>query len=209
MSIRSNVQTVPRVLVSGWLKAARLPLTATERLAKQQGNAQWPPAVAFEKFEASVEAVTGSLLRDPALVEKGQLRQAKLGQLAKAAELETLAEQEKQQADAQFRQRRQQVDADRQEADRRAKQRKQELARQAELHEREVEEKAAKKVAAARQVKAAQDKAIDRHERLATTQALAAESQALNATKGALDAAETVQVIDETIEGTKAARKTR
>lgn len=208
MTVRDNVQVVPRLIVSGYLKAVRLPLTATERIANQQGNKQWPPALAFERFEAGVETIAGSLLRDPALVDKGRLRHAKVAQLRKAAELETLAEQEKKQAKDRLIERRQEVAEERKETERRAEQRKQELERQAELHERKVEQKAAKKTAAARQMKAAQDKAITRQERAAKATALDAESRALSLTKDALEADETVAVIEDTIEGNKAARKT-
>jgi len=208
MTVKDNVQVLPRLIVTGYLKAVRLPLTATERVAKQQRNDQWPPSLAFERFEAGVETVVGSLLRDPALVDKGRLRQAKIAQLKKASELETLAVQEKKKANSKLIETRELVAEERRDTERRVKQRKQEVERQAELHERKVEEKAAKKSAAAREVKAAQDEAIAREERHAKTEALRAESRALSVTKAALDADETVEVIDDTIEGNKAARKT-
>src|SRR3954447_16863630 len=193
MTVRDNVQVVPRLIVSGYLKAVRLPLTATERVAKKQGDEKWPPALAFERFEAGVETVVGSLLRDEALVDKGRLRQAKVAQLKKATELETLAVQEKKQANAKLIDTRELIAEERRETERRAEQRKQELERQAELHEQKVEEKAAKKAATARQVKAAQDKAITREERAAKAEALKAESRALSITKDALEADETVE----------------
>jgi hypothetical protein len=208
MTVRDNVHTVPRLIVSGYLKAVRLPLTATERITNQQDNDQWPPSLAFERFEAGVETVAGSLLRDPELVGQGRLRQAKVAQLRKAAELDTRAVHEKKRADQRLRQRRKDVADKREETDQRAEQRKHELERQADIHERKVEEKAAKKTAAARQDKAAQDKAITREERAGKAASLAAESHALSTTKEALEADETVDVIDASIEGTEAARKT-
>jgi hypothetical protein len=208
MTAMSNAQLLPRALVSGYLRVARLPLTAVERVAKQQDNEQWPPALAYESFEAGVETTVGSLLRDPALVERGRLRQAKIAQLRKAAELGTLAEQEQVQAEEKLGQRREQVAEQRKETARRAEQRKQDLERQAELHERKVKEKAAKKAATARKVKATQDKVIDRQARTAKAGALKSEARALSLAKEAIDAEETVQVIDESIEGTKVARKT-
>ncbi len=60
--------------------------------------------------------------------------------------------------------------------------------------------------ATARKVKAAQEQAIERQERVLTKQALDAEAEALDATKQALDAQETVEVIDDTIEGSAEAR---
>lgn len=207
MTVTTNIQTVPRRIVNGYLQAVRLPLTAVERAVKQQSNEQWPPALAFERFEASVETVVGSLLRDSALVRQGRLRQAKLAQLAKAGELEVVAAQASKQAEQRLEQQRDQLSVERAETQRRAEQRKQELDRQADLHERKVQEKARKKSAAGREVKAMQDQTISRQERTATVKALNAESRALDMTKNAVDAEETVEVINDTLEGSKAARK--
>lgn len=206
MSIRQNVQTVPRLVVSGYLRAARLPLAATELIARQRGNQQWAPTLAFEAFEAGVESLAGSLLHDPALADKGRLRKAKISQLRKAAELETLAEQERAQADSRLEAKREQVERERQETERRAQQRQQELDRQAALHERKVEEQAEKKASAARKLKAAQDEAITRRERAAKADSLTAEARALDVTKEALRAEETVEVLDGSIQASKEAR---
>jgi hypothetical protein len=208
MSVKTNVQIVPRIVLGTYFRAARLPLTVVERIAGQAQNEQWPPALAFEGFEANIEATVGSLLHDRALAEKGRVRQAKVAQLRKATDLETVAEQKREQADQTLEQRREKAEEQRAEAERRAEQREQDLKRQAELHEQKVKEKAAKKTAAARKTKAAQDKAVDRQERAAKAAALAKESEALQASKQALDAQDTVEVIDKTIEGSKAARQT-
>ena len=208
MTAMTNIRMVPRTVVKTYLSAARLPLTAVAKANGQQGNEQWPPALAFEGFEASVETVLGSLLRDDKLIEAGRLRQAKVAQLRKAAELEAVADTTRQQAREEFSERRDAAQAKREQAEQRAAQREQQIEREAQQREAQVEQGAAKKKAAAQQVKAAQDKVIDRRERVATTEALANEEQALKAQTDALDAAETVEVIDETIEGTKAARKT-
>jgi hypothetical protein len=204
-----NIQTLPRVVVEGYLRTARLPLTAIQHIAQQQGNEQWPPGLVFESFEAGVETVAGALLRDPALLDKGRLRQAKLTQLRRASELEAMAAVELERADEELEQRQAQAAEQRAESQRRAEQRTRELERQAELHERKVEAKAAKKAAAARRTKAARDSAIDSRERAAKTAALAEESRALGTAKQALEADETVDVIADTIDGTKAARTNR
>lgn len=206
MSALTNVQTVPRAVVESYLRAVRLPLTAVERITGQQSNEQWPPALTFEAFEAGVETMVGGLLRDSVLVDKARLRQAKLGQLRKAAELKTVAAQEREHADTRLEQERERAAQDRKDNERRAQQREHDLERQAELHEKKIQEKAAAKATAARKAKANQDKAITRRERVAKTSALTAESQALGTVKKALDAEQTVDVIDATLEGTKAAR---
>jgi hypothetical protein len=208
MSVTSKVRSVPRGVVSTSLQLARLPLSAVSRAARQQGNEQWPPTLAFEGFEAGVETVVGSLLRDDTLVSRGRVRQAKVAQIRKAAELETLADQQREQADAKFAAKREDAQRKRESAEKQADQRERQLEQQAEERKRQAQTKAAKKAAAAAKVKSAQDQAIDRVERNARSEALSKETEALAATKQALEAEETVAVIDQTLDGTKEERKT-
>lgn len=203
-----NVQTLPRRVLHTYLSAARLPLTAVAKVSGQKDNEQWPPALAFEGFEASVETTVGSLLRNDALLESGRVRQAKVAQLRKAVQLEAVADSKRELAQQKVRETREKAAAKRKEATQLAERREQEIERDAQQKKATVEQKAAKQEAAARQTKAAQDKVIERRERAATAQALAEESEALKTQQQALDAAETVDLIDETIEGTKEARKT-
>lgn len=203
-----NLQVIPRTVIGGYLSAARLPLNAVARVRGQQSNEQWAPTLAYEGFEAGVETVLGSLLRDETLVERGRLRQAKVAQLRKAAQLETIADTARAQSQEKFAERREQAEAKRKQAAQRAEQREAQVEREAQRRKEEAERKAAKKTAAARAVKSAQDKAIDRRERALTADALEQESQALKVQQEALDAAETVDVIEDSIEGTKADRKT-
>src|SRR5436305_11099109 len=102
MSTRTNVRNLPRTVIKTYLSAARLPLNAVAKANGQQGNEQWPPALVFEGFEASVESVLGSLLRDDQLLESGRIRQAKVAQLRKAAQLEAVAESEREVAQQEF-----------------------------------------------------------------------------------------------------------
>ena len=201
-----RVQKLPRTMINTYLSAARLPLSAVAKASGQQDNEQWPPALAFEGFEASVETVLGSLLRDKDLVEAGRLRQAKVAQLRKAAELEAVADTAREQAREEFTERREAVEAKRKEAERRAQRREQQIEADAQRRKVEADRAAEKKKSAARAVKAAQETVIERRERAATTEALAKEAEALKAQTEALETAETVEVIDETIEGNKAAR---
>lgn len=202
-----NVSAFPRTIVSTYLSAAKLPLNAVAKARGQQDNEQWPPALAFEGFEAGVETVLGSLLRDEQLVETGRLRQAKVAQLRKAAYLETVAETKREQADQQFAQRRDQAEQKRQAAEQRAQQREQQVERQAQQRKAAVDQAAARKKTAARKTAAAQEEVIERRERAGTLQSLDQEAKALKVQQDALDAAKTADVIDDSIEGTKEARK--
>jgi hypothetical protein len=208
MSTVTRIQVVPRTAVEAGLRLARLPLTVATRAARQQDNAEWPPTLAFEGFEAGVETVAGALLRDRALQTRGRLRQAKVAQVRKAVELETIADQAREQADATLEARREQAEQVRERAEETAERRERQVGQQAAARLTQAQQKAAKKKAAAARVKATQDEALTRQERVATAEALAKESEALAVTKQALDAEETVEVIDDSIEGTKAARKT-
>jgi hypothetical protein len=202
-----NVQTLPRTIVNTYLSAARLPLNVVAKARGQQDNEQWPPALAFEGFEAGVETVVGSLLRDDELVEAGRLRQAKIAQLRKAAYLETVADTKREQADQEFAQRREQAEQKRRAAERRAQQREQKVEQDAQQKKAAVDRAAAKKKTAARRTAAAQEEVVDRRERAATVQSLDREAKALQAQQEALDAAKTAEVIEESIEGTKEARQ--
>jgi hypothetical protein len=203
-----KLQALPRRVINTYLSAARLPLTAVAKVSGQQQNDQWPPALVFEGVEASIQTTLGSLLRDEQLLDSGRLRQAKVAQLRKAAELEALAESERDVAQQEFTEKLDQAQAKRRAAEQQATQREEQIEREAQQRKAQADQKAVKQAAAARRAKAAQDKAIERRERAATGQALIEESAALQKQKEALDAAETVAVIDETIEGTKEARKT-
>jgi len=202
-----NVQMLPRTLVHTYLSVARMPLSAVAKARGQQDNEQWPPALAFEGFEAGVETVLGSLLRDEELVEAGRLRQAKVAQLRKAAYLETVADTKRERADQEFAQRREQAEKKRLDAKRRAEQREQQVEQQAQQRKVAADRAAAKKKTAARKTAAAQEEVIERRERATTVQSLDREAQALKVQQEALDAAKTADVIEESIEGTKEARR--
>jgi hypothetical protein len=207
MSVMTYTREIPRLVTGAYLRAARVPVSAVGRLTGQRDNEQWGPAIAFESFEAGVESVVGTVLRDDTLLDSAKLRRAKVDQLRQAGNLEAVAEQKRRQADETFNARRQQAEQKRQQAAKQAKQREESLEQRAAEKERQANQKAAKKAAAARQTKAKQDEVIERQERAAKLSALEAESQALGKAKEAVDAEKTVDVIDETLEGQKEARK--
>ena len=203
-----NVQTLPRTVVNTYLSVARLPLTAAAKVSGQAKNDQWAPALAFEGFEATVETRLGSLLRNSDLRESGRVRRAKLDKLRTAAKLEAAADAKRDLAQQDVRRTRETAAAKRKAATQRAEQREQHIEREAAQRVTQAEQKAAKQAVAAEQTKVAEEKVIERRERAAAQVALAEEADALKTQQEALDAAETVETIDDTIEGTKEARKT-
>ncbi|MBV9485812.1 MAG: hypothetical protein JO246_07105 [Frankiaceae bacterium] len=208
MTISNTVRVVPRAVTATYLRVLRLPVTAAQRITGQQDNEQWAPAVTFESFEAGVESVVGALLSDEAMVRSGELRRAKVAKLREAAVLRTEAEQKRDRAEASFEARRDAAEERREAAAKQAEKRKSDLERKAAERKAQAKQQAEAKKAAARQVKAKQDEVIERQERAAKLEALEAESEALEAAKGATEAEAKVEVIEDTIEGTKEARKT-
>lgn len=206
MSIKENLIAVPRSVVGTSLAALRLPLTAAGRITGQAANEQWPPALAYESFEATVETVVGGVLHDEALVDRGRVRQAKLAQLRKAADLEALAQAERREAQQRLEERRDEAEQRREQGQEQAEQRKQQAAKAKQERQRKSREKAEQAERQARQVEAAREAAIERQERTAKLQALAEEEKALAAAKDAVDTEETAAVIQDTLEGTKESR---
>jgi hypothetical protein len=197
---------VPRTVVGAYLKVARLPISMVSRVT---GRAEtWPPTLAFDRFEANVDTVLGTLLKDEQLVDRGRLQQARVEELRRAATLRTVAEEERLVAETELEEKRRRADQQREEAERRAEEREQQVARQAQARMQEVEQNAARKAAAVRQNQAAQEKAVSRQERKAKQQALGKEVEALTKAKDAVEASETAALVEDAIEGSKAARKT-
>lgn len=201
-----NVQALPRTLINSYLSTVRLPVTAAAKVTGQQDNEQWPPVLAFESFEATVQTLLGSLLRDDELVRAGRLERAKVGELREAADLETKAEAARKEAREQLSEDRKRVAGKRRTAAQRAREREQKAEREGQQRKANVKSAAAGKVAAAKRVETAQEKAIQRRERAATRQALAKEKAALKAEKQALSAAEATDEIGDAIERSKERR---
>src|SRR6185503_19895559 len=125
-----ELQTIPRAYVTVAFQTARVPLLTVEHYARGDTDRAWPPALAFDAFEAGVKLVVGSVLHDDVLVRQGRLGQARVGELRDALRLETEAEQQKAEAEQTFQARSEANKQKRQEAARRANQREADLERQ-------------------------------------------------------------------------------
>lgn len=203
-----NVQEVPRTLLKHSLSAARLPVSVAAKVAGQADNEQWPPVLAFEAFEASVQTLAGSVLRDDELVDAGRLERARLAKLRQAADLETLAEATREQANEDLDERREQAGRKRQRANERAHEREKQAKRVAQQRKAKAKRVAREKTADARRAKADRQEAIESRERAVRRQSLAKESRALEAEREALSADQAVEDLGDTIERSKAARRT-
>jgi hypothetical protein len=203
-----QLQRIPRTIVCTWLRTARLPLDAVEAVVRRgEHDDEWPPAIAFDSFEATVKQLAGSFFHDDELTQDGRVGQARVAQLRKAVELDAVAEQRKTQADAEFQQRRQADEQHRQEVQRQADQRETALERdRAEKKRRAAEEDARKRKQSA-QVETIEERTVEREDRAARATRIAAERDALQHERKAVAAKSRVADLDEKLEDTKAARK--
>lgn len=202
-----TLQTIPRTAVKSWLSVVRLPLSAAELAARKRGATDWPPAVAFEGFEAGVKRGVGTLIGDDELVREGTLEYSKVTQLRRAAELEGEAERRRQQSEQRFEQQKETVQERSQRIEREQRAREQKLQQETEAKKRSVEEADRRKAQAARAADQTRQKAVAAKERQARATRLAAESEALEHESEAVEAkAEVLEVADQ-LQAAKAARK--
>ena len=205
------ITTIPRTLIKASLQGLRLPLTAVERVThnvsdNDQAGQNWPPAVAFDSFEAGAKQMLGSLLRDDELVKEGKLQQAKLDELRRAASLRAEAQQTRAQADDQLLQRQDAADATRDRIEEQAAERERQVEQHKATAQHQVRAAAAQREDAAERVNKAREKAVTDRERAAAKSRIDAESAALETRKQALGAESDVQSIDAALEAKKARR---
>jgi hypothetical protein len=205
-----QMQRIPRTVVRTWLRTARLPLDAVEAFVRRgDHDVEWPPAIAFDAFEATVKQFAGSILHDDELVQDGRVGQARVAQLRKAVELDAVAAQRKADADAEFAQRRQIDEQHRREVQRHADQREAALERERVEEKRRVAEADARKRKEAAQVETIEERIVEREDRVARATRIAAERDALQHERKAVAAKGRVKDLDEKLQDTKTARKSK
>ena len=207
VELQQQLQEIPRTVVRTWLRAAHVPLRVVELVAHRDRDAEWPPALAFESFDAQVKQVVGSVLRDDELVEEGRLIEAKVGQLRKAAQLETVAQRRKATAAAKEQATRESAEQRRRRVAREASERKAALEREAEAKKRRADAAAQRKKTAAAQAEASTRKAVERQERSAARTRVAAQRQAVSKQRAATSAKKRAVNADKQIHATKAGRR--
>ena len=99
-----DLHDVRRNALALWFAGARLPLTAVEAVAKRgTDTARWPPALAFDKVEATVKEAVGKLTRDEQLVALARLQMAEVHKREEAAAKQAEAAEARAQANAEAR----------------------------------------------------------------------------------------------------------
>jgi hypothetical protein len=191
-----------------WLQGLRLPLTAAEAVLKRgEDTASWPPAIAFEKVEATVKDAVGNLMRDDTLVGMARLQRVEVAQreqaLSKRAEAEATRAEARRTAAAKAAD----VERQREQADRAADEREQRLDEERRRADQQVAQKAARKKAATRKQAAARKEAVDKAATKAEADRLRKEADSLRAKKQAVAAQGKVLELDREVQAKKGARR--
>lgn len=200
------ITQIPDTLVSTTFAAARWPLTVVaSRLADDIDT--WPPLLAFDSIEATVERRVGNALHDDRLVARGRSGQERVEHLRTAIETEAAADRLAERAQRERELGNDAADDLRTEAERRAdarraKARSTEAQRKSAARERERRAKQAADKAAR-----AAEEAVDRTARAGALAALDAEEQALAKKRAALAAKRKADRADASLAATKAARR--
>lgn len=207
MSITTLQRTINRTILTASLQGLRLPLTVVERVAHKDGDQPWPPALAFEAFEAEAKKLAGSLLRDEELVQQGRLQRAKVRELADAERLEAKAEAEREAAEARLEEKRAEAERQRQQAEAKAAEREAAVKREKAAKKRQVEKAVEEREEALAKTEELRERVLTAQERAAKRTRLAAEAEALDDKAEALGAARTAEVLEGALEAKRSQRK--
>lgn len=204
-----QLNTIPRTAVKATLLGLRLPICGVEALTGQTGNASWPPAIAFEGFEAGVKQVVGSILRDEELVDEGRIQQAKVTELRRAVELEVQADQTRAAGARELRERRARAKEERTKAAQDALRREQMIERDKRAAEQRVERELAEKAAAIEATAQRRDKRVAAVERDASLTRVEQESAAVARQRRAVQATKAANNAGDALERKKAQRQAK
>jgi hypothetical protein len=208
MNILSAAGNASRGALGLWLQALRVPLTAYEAVARRgDADAGWPPAVAFDTFEASVREVVGRLLRDEQLVAQAHLIRVKVGQIRKAADLEAAAEGKRAEARDDLDVRLEDNAVRRARVRDAAEERKARLQAEHEQRELEIEREAAERRQRGRRADQAVEQGLQRTERSDRAHRVQRRTETAEAGRKALKAQQDLTQLDSTIAASKATRR--
>lgn len=202
-----SLQSISRAYVSAVLRVARVPFDLAERLAGHQGDETWPPALAYDGFEAGVKQVLGSIGRDEELVRQARLQQTRVAELRDAVRLETIAEQTRSEADETFQSRRQADAQKRDEVAERAERRETEAENRRREAKTKADAKAREQAAQARKVEQDRKRVLAKNERAAKTATITKERAAISKAKVAAEKKADVRATDKKISSSRAARR--
>jgi hypothetical protein len=204
------LEQIPRDAVTLALRGARLPLTAYELVARRgQDPDEWPPALLFEKVEATVREAVGRVTGDDALVGSARLQRAEVAKRFEAIAKATAAEAAVEEAEREAAERVEDLGERRRAADERAAEKKGAVEEARRRQEAEVAREASAAAEAAREADAARRAQIDRAAKQAEAKRLREEAKALRAKDAAIEKRQEAVDLGSAVQAKKSARAAR
>lgn len=204
-----NISELPRTAVQQWLGVLRLPLTAVTRFTGHSEDETWPPAVAFDAFEAQVEGFVGTVLHNEKLQEAAEQGRQRVARLRDAVALETAADEKRAAAESELEERRQAAKERALQAEDRADSAQERLEEQEAAAKRQVRDTAAARKQEADRVAETAQQRIDEQAKRAEQKRLKEERDALAERRKALKAKTRAVELDKATTATRQRRKAR
>ncbi|MFP5255639.1 MAG: hypothetical protein ACLGI8_07285 [Acidimicrobiia bacterium] len=198
-----------RNALSLWLRGARLPLTAVERFAApREAPASWPPAIAFEKLEATVKDAVGRATGDDVLVGLANLQRTEVAKREEALAKRAAAEQTRTETREDAREAEAELARERKAVVERDRRRQEQIEAQERQAKSAVARRTSAKRANAEKAASARKKAVDAATQKAEAARLRKEERALEVKAAAVEAEGRVLDLDKAVRAKKAARTT-
>lgn len=202
-----DISELPRSAVQRWLRVVRIPFTAFTAIARRTKDETWPPALAFDAFEAQVKGLAGAVLHDDKLRESSEIGRERIARLRDAESLEAAAGQRREQADRELSERRKAAEQRATESKEHAAASKQRLDAQETATKQRVRERAAAEKRDLDQAAQATQERIDADAKAARQQQLKAERAALAERKKAVKAKAEALKLSDAKQATRQRRK--
>jgi hypothetical protein len=203
-----NVRVLPRAAIKAALKLTRLPLDSMIALLPGDGRGAKPAAkLALDRADATVRAVMGAILSDPALREDAERRHRAAQDRQAAVELREEAERTGERAEARLEQREDSAREQRERAVMRERGRRRQARTSAEDQKRRATETERNRRTNSRQIKNRREEEVAKHEPRERLDALEAQSDALRAKQAEVAVRDEAERLAEAASRTKARRK--
>jgi hypothetical protein len=206
--IDMDLTELPRTTLDAGMAVLRLPLTATEMLLRPgRDNSQWPPAVVFDRIDATVRETVGRVLRDDALIEQARLERSEASMREQAMRKEAEADERAQEARERIDSAQERAEEKRQRVEEQREQRRSAVEQRRRESEQEARQRAQTKKATVRKANDRQRRAVASKAQQAKVARLDAEAGALATKKRAAKANAEVLDLDQKVKQTKARRR--
>lgn len=210
MNLTTDIQRLQRKALDGYLRTLRTPIdTLVGWLPGEEGeeSARATVALTVDRADALVRDVVGRVWRDDELTADALRRRAAADERARALRLKAEAKERSEEADDEFRRRREVADRRRIEAAEQAETQRERIEAGRQAEKRRVAEQAARRQASVRKLAASVEASVDAEARDARLEQLDEEAEALAKEKAAVATANEAKRLRKAASKAKTSRK--